>query len=444
MVDENSSEITSQSELQFKLTQFAMDNACFEIYWLGSNARIYYANNHACETLGYTKEEILQLSISDIDPNYPIEKWGEHWQDLKHDKTQSFETLHKRKDGVIFPVEVVANYVCVEGHEYNVGFAKDITERKRVAQALYEEEEFFRMISENVEDYIAVIDLEGRRLYNNPSYSKLFGNAQALKGTDSFAEIHPGDRERVKQLFKKTVQTGIGHRAEFRFLLEDGSIHYMESIGRLIKNNVGEALHVIVVSRDITDRKQAEDIIHDLAFHDSLTKLPNRRLLSDRLKQTMASSKRSGLYCALMFIDLDNFKPLNDEHGHGAGDILLIEAASRLKNCVRDMDTVARFGGDEFVVMLIELNEDRAKSATQAALVAEKVRAALAEPYRIPIDNEGKEEIVIKHNCTSSIGVVLFINHDGSEDDIIIWADKAMYQAKEAGRNQIQFYDAKS
>jgi len=444
MVDEHTSEMTNQSQLQLKLTQFAMDNACIEIYWLGSNARIYYANNQACKTLGYTREELLQLSLSDIDPNYPIEKWEEHWQGLKHDKTQSFETLHKRKDGVVFPVEVVANYVCVEGHEYNVGFAKDITGRKRAEEALHEEEEFFRMISENVEDYIAVIDLAGRRLYNNPSYSRLFGNAQAMKGTDSFAEIHPGDRERVKQLFKKTVQTGIGHRTEFRFLLEDGSIHYMESIGRLIKNSLGEALHVIVVSRDITDRKQAEDIIHDLAFHDSLTKLPNRRLLSDRLKQTMASSKRSGLYCALMFIDLDNFKPLNDEHGHGAGDILLIEAASRLTNCVRDMDTVARFGGDEFVVMLIELDGDKAKSATQAALVAEKVRAALAEPYLIQIHPEGKAETVIQHNCTSSIGVVLFINHEDSEEEVIILADKAMYQAKEAGRNQIQFYDAKS
>ena len=444
MLDECTSELTDPSALQLKLMQFAMDHASVEIYWLGRDARIYYANNHACETLGYTREELLQLSLPDIDPNYPVEKWDEHWQRLKHDKTQSFETLHKRKDGVVFPVEVVANYVCVEGHEYNVGFARDITERKRVEEALHEEEEFFRMISENVEDYIAVIDLEGRRLYNNPSYSRLFGNAQAMKGTGSFTEIHPGDRERVKQLFKKTIQTGIGHRTEFRFVLENGSIHYMESIGRLIKNSLGEPLHVIVVSRDITDRKQAEDLIYDLAFHDSLTKLPNRRLLSDRLRQTMAASKRSGLYGALMFIDLDNFKPLNDEHGHGAGDILLIEAASRMRSCVREIDTVARFGGDEFVVMLIELDRDKAKSAKQAAIVAEKVRAALAEPYLIPIHREGKAETTIQHKCTSSIGIALFINDEGSEEEIIIWADKAMYQAKEAGRNQIQFYDAKA
>lgn len=321
---------------------------------------------------------------------------------------------------------------------------QDISEREHAEDELHVKEEFFRMISENVEDYIAVIDLEGRRLYNNPSYAKLFGNANAMKGTDSFAEIHPGDRERVRQIFRKTVKTGIGHRAEFRFVLADGSIHYMESIGRLIKNSLGEPLHVIVVSRDITDRKKAEDKIHTLAFYDSLTSLPNRRLLIDHLEQTMASSKRNGLYSALMFLDLDNFKPLNDEHGHGAGDILLIETASRMRSCVREMDTVARFGGDEFIVMIIELDADKEKSAAQAEIVAEKIRAALAEPYLIRIHHGENAETTIEHHCTSSIGVVLFINHEASAEEIIMQADKAMYQAKAAGRNQIQYCEAQA
>ena len=109
MSDEHPDDLANQSELQLKLTQFAMDNASIEIYWLGRDARICYANNHACKTLGYTKEEFLQLSLADLDPNYPLELWPEHLQDLKRDKTQSFETLHKRKNGEIFPVEVVAN-----------------------------------------------------------------------------------------------------------------------------------------------------------------------------------------------------------------------------------------------------------------------------------------------------------------------------------------------
>jgi diguanylate cyclase (GGDEF)-like protein/PAS domain S-box-containing protein len=444
MLDERTRDLVNQPELRSKLMQFAMDNASIEIYWLCSDARICYANDHARKTLGYTEDEILQLSLPDLDPNYPMGRWGEHWRELKRDKTQSFETLHKRKDGAVYPVEVVANYVCFDGHEYNVGFAKDITKRKRAEDALHEKEEFFRMITENANDFIAVLDLEGRRLYNNPSYIKLFGGAEALKGTDSFNDIHPDDRERIRQLFRKTVQSGMGHRAEFRFLLEDGSIRYMESSGGLIRNSRGDPLRVMVVSHDITERKRAENRIRDLAFHDSLTKLPNRRLLGDRLAQIMAVSKRSGLYSALMFLDLDNFKPLNDEHGHGAGDMLLIEAASRIKSCVREMDTVARFGGDEFMVMLNELDADKTQSAAKAATVAEKIRTALARPYLIHIHHDGNAEAAIEHSCTSSIGVVMFINHESSAEELIRGADKAMYQAKEAGRNQIHFYDPKS
>jgi diguanylate cyclase (GGDEF)-like protein len=180
-----------------------------------------------------------------------------------------------------------------------------------------------------------------------------------------------------------------------------------------------------------------------LAFYDTLTKLPNRRLLSDRLDQAMSASKRNGLYSALMFLDLDNFKPLNDTHGHVVGDLLLIEAANRLKDSVRAMDTIARFGGDEFVVMLCELDADKSKSTAQAKLVAEKILASLSDPYLLTLKHDGQADTVVEHRCTASIGVALFVNHEGSQDDIMEWADAAMYLVKKGGRNQIQFYDAK-
>jgi diguanylate cyclase (GGDEF)-like protein len=144
-----------------------------------------------------------------------------------------------------------------------------------------------------------------------------------------------------------------------------------------------------------------------------------------------------------MFLDLDNFKPLNDTHGHVVGDSLLIEAAARLKSCVREMDTVARFGGDEFVVMLGELNPDKTASTTQARIVAEKIRTVLAEPYLLTIKHEGKADTTVSHSCTASIGVVMFLNHEGDQDDIMKWADTAMYRAKESGRNSICFHDEK-
>ena len=178
-----------------------------------------------------------------------------------------------------------------------------------------------------------------------------------------------------------------------------------------------------------------------LAFYDTLTMLPNRRLLTDRLSQVMAASKRNSRYGAVMFLDLDNFKPLNDTHGHAVGDLLLIEAASRLKNCMREMDTVARFGGDEFVVLLGELDEDKATSITQARIVAEKIRTSLSDPYLLNFKNEGEVDSSVEHRCTASIGVALFINHEASKDDILKWADSTMYQAKEAGRNQVRIYE---
>lgn len=181
-------------------------------------------------------------------------------------------------------------------------------------------------------------------------------------------------------------------------------------------------------------RKRLEEELYQHAFRDPLTKLPNRRLLNDRLDQTLDASRRNGHFVALMFLDLDNFKPLNDEHGHGVGDLLLIEVAKRIRSCVRGADTVARFGGDEFVVMLRELSDDAVASAAQASTVAEKIRVVLSEPYLLMLAKEGREEIPIMHRCTSSIGVVIF-DYTASREQALQWADVAMYQAKSAGRN---------
>lgn len=182
--------------------------------------------------------------------------------------------------------------------------------------------------------------------------------------------------------------------------------------------------------------RQANAMLEQLATTDMLTGLPNRRLLIDRLHQAMAAGKRSGRYGALIFLDLDNFKPLNDTQGHNIGDLLLIEVARRLKACVRQIDSVARFGGDEFVVLLSELDTDRTRSDAQASSIAEKIRSSLSEPYVLSVKDDG----VIKHHCTSSIGVVVFSSQNQNQDDILKWADAAMYQAKDAGRNQVQFY----
>lgn len=183
-------------------------------------------------------------------------------------------------------------------------------------------------------------------------------------------------------------------------------------------------------------QKKLETKIRLMAFHDPLTSLANRRLLVDHLNQAIASNKRTQCHGALIFLDLDNFKPLNDSQGHAAGDLLLIEVAARLKQCVREVDTVARFGGDEFVVLVIDLDSDEANAIPAAMLIAEKICEKLAEPYSLSIQTEDQLTRV-EHHCTASVGVALFSAQESDPDDILDLADAAMYQAKHAGRNRV-------
>lgn len=266
---------------------------------------------------------------------------------------------------------------------------------------------------------------------------------EELRGMTWMQLTHPDDLARDVEQFDRLVANEInGYSLEKRFITRSGKIVPANLVVRCIRKENGDVDYVIAMVEDITERKQMEDQVRRLAFYDPLTSLPNRRLFFDRQGQAMAASKRSGCYGALMFLDLDNFKPLNDTYGHDVGDLLLIEAADRLRSCVREIDTVARFGGDEFVVMLTELDVDKEESNAQAGVIAEKIRSSLSKPFRLAIKHPGKADTFIEYPCTASIGVVLFIGHESSQEDILKWADSAMYQAKQAGRNLIRFHDS--
>ncbi len=202
----------------------------------------------------------------------------------------------------------------------------------------------------------------------------------------------------------------------------------------------GVATHYVGTSTDIAPRKMAEDKIEQLAYYDQLTQLPNRRLMRDRLDQALTACARHGRHGALLLIDLDNFKSLNDTLGHAVGDSLLIEVAARLGSCVREGDTVARLGGDEFVVIIGDL-EGGELAAVKAERVAEKIQEKLAESYVLDITADGEMNGECMHNCTSSIGIALFRDQSLSIDELMKRADTAMYQAKDAGRNTLRFFD---
>ena len=400
------------------------------------------------EMVQYSPDELGRLSNTDLTP----QKWHEaeagitREQVLLDGESAYYEKEYIRKDGSVVPVELKAHLLLDSKGEPEAIWAivRDISERKRAEAALREQEEFFRLVAENSGDFIAVLDLDGKRLYNSPSYQQFFGDTRYMAGTDSFVEIHPEDRERVRKIFFETVRSGVGQRAEFRFVLPDGGVRQMESRSGVIRDDDGGPFRVVVVSNDITRRKQAEAQIYGLAFYDFLTKLPNRCMLSDRLRLAMAATRRSDRYGALMFLDLDNLKPINEAHGYAVGDLLLQEAARRISRCVREIDTVARFGGDEFVVLLNELDHRDDQSTAQACTVAEKIRTRLAEPYVIPVRREKGQEVRVDAQCSSSIGLILFRSFRDSEDDLLKRAGIAMYRAKDQGRNRIHVYDPRN
>jgi diguanylate cyclase (GGDEF)-like protein/PAS domain S-box-containing protein len=234
---------------------------------------------------------------------------------------------------------------------------------------------------------------------------------------------------------------GISFSAEVRIKTKSGCVKWIQLSSRPNPASVGEMAVWSGFMLDITGRKNMEEQVRQLAFYDTLTNLANRRLLNDRLIQAMSASHRSGAYGAILVIDLDNFKPINDKHGHLVGDALLVEAAARLKSSVRSMDTVGRFGGDEFVVMLSELSTDEVDSKIQAGAVAEKIRITLAKPYVLTVQHAGQSDVQIEHHCTACIGAVLFKGKSVCQDTLFERADAAMYLGKEAGRDQIRFCD---
>ncbi|HUW76130.1 MAG TPA: sensor domain-containing diguanylate cyclase [Gallionella sp.] len=408
---------------------------------LDKDALIEAINLTGAALLGKERSRLLHKQFAAFVAPEDTAHWGQYFtRVLQQDDKLTCELAVVREDDARCQLRLDSLRLVKDNKSTVVRVVlTDISENKRFEEELREQEEFYRMITENVDDFIAVLDLDGKRLYNSPSYARLFGDPESLKGTDSFAEIHPDDREHVKQVFMETVKTGIGLRIEYRFAMPDGSIRHMESCGGVIRNSLGRPSRVVVVSRDITERIRAEDHIRNLAFYDSLTRLPNRRMFDDRLNQAMAASNRSGRYAALMFLDMDNFKQLNDQYGHSAGDLLLKEVSHRITCCVREMDTVSRFGGDEFVVMLTELDTDKESSVAQTGIVAEKIRAILAKPYKLVLQQEGNAKKTIKYRCSASIGVVMFIDHKYRPADLIKRADMVMYQAKESGRNQVRF-----
>jgi diguanylate cyclase (GGDEF)-like protein/PAS domain S-box-containing protein len=319
----------------------------------------------------------------------------------------------------------------------------DQMERHLLEQQLNRERNFINGVLQTAGNMIVVIDRTGSIVRFNKAAESFSGSSFEEVANKPFywtCFLLPHEEEKVLEAFNALMTGSEYIQLEFHVVSKSGEIRLFDWNNTVLRDEQGHVEYTVSIGNDITERKQSEEIIEKLAFYDPLTQLPNRRLFSDYLNKSIASNKRHNHFSALLFLDLDNFKPLNDVYGHAVGDLLLIEVANRIKRCIRESDVVARFGGDEFVIVLDNLDNDRTLAIDHAHRVAEKIRSNLAEVYFLAPEEEESAPVLIEHHCTSSIGVVLFGGNVTDQNTLIKHADSAMYQAKEAGRNQIVLY----
>ncbi|MDO8786630.1 MAG: PAS domain S-box protein [Sulfuritalea sp.] len=429
-----------------------LDTSSVGIFLVDMTGRITQANQRMAEMFGWALDELVGNEYVALVHPEERETGRQKMLDLLASAIPlvDLDRLYWRADHTAFWGHLTGKrFYDASGEKRGlIGVVIDITERKRTEKTLKESEKHIRLLFNSGNDPIFVYEADsisgspvGHFVEVNDMACYRLGYSREellrMRPEDIIAAeaaAHPAPN--IKLAFRREAVYESFHRTrDGRVIPVEVNAHIFELYDKAL---------VFAMARDITERKQMEEQVRELAFYDALTKLANRRLLNDRLSQALAFSKRSACHGALMFLDLDNFKPLNDRHGHAIGDLLLIEVAHRLKSCVRETDTVARFGGDEFVVMLRDLNTSKAESIANAEIVAEKIRIRLSGPYELIIEREGGAEISVEHHCTASIGVALFLGHEASQDEVLKWADAAMYQAKEAGRNLIRFHTAKA
>jgi diguanylate cyclase (GGDEF)-like protein/PAS domain S-box-containing protein len=302
-------------------------------------------------------------------------------------------------------------------------------DRNRADQAIRGNEKLLSDILENVRAYIYMKDMQGRYLYANRLLRELFNAPmEEIVGYDDSKFYDAATAAKMRQSDLQVLQQGTAihddEESNPNPLTGQTSVYLTTKIP--LRHDDGRIYALCGIATDITEKKDFEEHLRHMAQYDTLTKLPNRALFSDRLQQTFTTAKRTREHFGLMFIDLDKFKPVNDTYGHAAGDLLLKEAAHRMQVCVRESDTVARIGGDEFVVLLASLKQDQ-----DAQEVGEKIRHALNQPFQISGNTL---------NISSSIGVAIYPAHGDNEKELVKNADLAMYYAKENGRNNVTVY----
>lgn len=399
----------------------ALADATSEGILIHEHGRIVEANRQMEAILGRPRAEIVGAAILDfVTPA---------WRDMINRRIQTpadtrVEYAFLRPDGSEALVSGLAHSCVHLGRPMRVAAFRDITSEKRAEEALRNVNAYNRSLIEVSLDPLVTISPDGKITDVNQATVRATGvSREALLGSDFSDYFTEPDKARAG--YQEAFAKGLVTDYPLALRHASGSIMKVLYNASVYRNAKGEVAGVFAAARDITARKRAEEKLLQLAHYDLLTGLPNRNLLSDRLRQAIAAAKRDKAHLAVMFLDLDSFKPINDTFGHDVGDLLLKEVAKRLSDCVRESDTVSRVGGDEFVLLLPTVVEHDARQ------VAEKMLHAVTQPF----DLRGNTLHV-----SSSIGIAMYPNHGSEEKLLIKNADTAMYRAKQSGRNNFQFF----
>ena len=421
-------QIEQRNDVLLRRQQALMRSALEGIHIMDAQGNIVETNDTFCQMLGYTREEMSGLNVADWDAQWSREELTERFEKMIHMDGALFETRHRRKDGSLIDVEVSTTGAEIDGQFFLYASSRDITERKK-----NEESQRIAAVTFDTQEAIMITTPDAKILRVNQAFHEVTGYSkdEVVGHNPRIFQSGRHDAAFYRAMWSALHATG-KWSGEIWDKRRNGSIYPKMMTITAVHDNEHNLTHYVAVFRDISNRKKSEQEIHQLAFYDPLTALPNRRLLMDRLQQGLAASARNGRYGALLFLDLDHFKTINDTRGHATGDLLLIEATRRLLTCVREGDSVARLGGDEFVVLLEALGSEADEAASQTELVAEKIRYELDKPYMLSD---------FECHLTVSIGIGLFIDHEESAESLLQHADVAMYQAKSAGRNAIRFFD---
>jgi len=391
-----------------------------------------YVNQRFAEIHGYTVEEMVgKLGVKEtmLPDDLPIVE--ENIRKRISDKTEvvHYAIRAVRKDKKIIHVEIYGTHMMYQGKQAVMGTLLDITERKRAEDALKRAEEKYRNIFENAMVGIYQSTPEGRYLSVNPAMARIFGYSspeemiKTITNTRLQTYVNPDDRIRFKKLLESGEVVGGFEIQRYR---KDKGKFWVSINSRAVFDESGKVLYYEGIAEDVTERKKAEETITHMAYHDTLTGLPNRMLFNDRLSVEIARTSRHQKRLAVMMLDLDRFKDVNDTFGHDVGDMLLKAVAEGLTKLLRKSDTVARLGGDEFILILTELNQ-----VEDTSVIARNIIDSFKKPFQL-----NSHTISI----TTSIGIAVFPEDGGDANTLVKNADTAMYRTKQAGRNNYQWY----